>query len=298
MRWRGLRWAVASERRLALWAARRRSTAVLHEFVRFGVKQAWACLFGAVMLALILGTHLLYPQGASLARYDFLTIAAVLAQALMLAMGLETREEARVIVLFHVAGTAMEVFKTAAGSWAYPEPSLLRLGGVPLFTGFMYAAIGSYIARAWRAFDFRFAHHPPLAAVLALAGAAYVNFFAHHFVWDVRLLLFAASAALFGRTWVHYRVWRIHRRMPLLLGLLLVTLFIWLAENLGTYGRAWVYPHQTSGWAPVGLGKFGAWYLLMLVSYALVMLANGVRPARQRSHPAARSAQAGQVPQP
>jgi uncharacterized membrane protein YoaT (DUF817 family) len=33
---------------------------------------------------------------------------------------------------------------------------------VPLFTGFMYAAIGSYIARCWRLFDFRFTRHPPL----------------------------------------------------------------------------------------------------------------------------------------
>ena len=104
----------------------------------------------------------------------------------MLLLGLETREEARVIVLFHVAGTAMEVFKTAVGSWAYPEPSLLRIGGVPLFTGFMYAAVGSYLARAWRVFDFRFVRHPPLWALVVLAAAAYVNFFAHHVLPDVR----------------------------------------------------------------------------------------------------------------
>jgi hypothetical protein len=32
-----------------------------YEFVRFGVKQAWACLFGALILALLIATHLLYP---------------------------------------------------------------------------------------------------------------------------------------------------------------------------------------------------------------------------------------------
>ena len=37
----------------------------------------------------------------------------------------------------------MEVFKTEAGSWTYPEDNLLRIGGVPLFSGFMYAAVGS-----------------------------------------------------------------------------------------------------------------------------------------------------------
>src|SRR3712207_6887532 len=51
--------------------------------------------------------------------------------------------------------TIMEVHKTAIGSWAYPEASLFRIGGVPLFTGFMYAAVGSYLARVWRLFDFR-----------------------------------------------------------------------------------------------------------------------------------------------
>ena len=276
-RWRALRGFVAWERRIALRAARRPTTAFLHEFVRFGVKQAWACLFGAAMLTLLLGTHFWYPPGAALARYDFLTLAAIAIQVLMLATGLETREEAKVILLFHLAGTVMEVFKTAAGSWVYPEPAVLRLGGVPLFTGFMYASIGSYGVRSWRAFDVRFVRHPPMPAVLALAAAIYVNFFAHHWLPDVRLALFAASIALFARTQARYRIWRRYRTMPLLPGFVLVALFIWLAENLGTYAHAWRYPHQATAWEPVGPGKLGSWYLLMLVSYALVALVNGIR---------------------
>lgn len=263
-------------------AARRPHTAFLHEFVRFGVKQAWACLFGGAMLALLLATHRWYPPGAALARYDVLTLAAVAIQAAMLATGLETREEARVILLFHVAGTAMELFKTAAGSWIYPEPSVLRLGGVPLFTGFMYAAVGSYGARAWRVFDVRFVRHPPMVAVLALAAAIYVNFFAHHWLPDARLALFAASAVLFAGTQARYRIWRRERTMPLLPGFVLVALFIWAAENIGTYAQAWRYPHQAAGWAPVSLGKLGSWYLLILVSYALVALAHGARLATRR----------------
>lgn len=47
-----------------------------------------------------------------------------------------------VITIFHVVGTAMEVFKTHAGSWVYPEENFFRIGGVPLFSGFMYAAVG------------------------------------------------------------------------------------------------------------------------------------------------------------
>ena len=263
------------ERRLSAMALVRGGlTAALYEFVRFGVKQAWACLFGAVMLALLVGSYLFYPADAPVARYDVLTIAALLVQLALIALRLETREEAAVIFLFHVTGTAMEIFKTAVGSWTYPEPSLLRIAGVPLFTGFMYAAVGSYIARAWRLFDFRFTAHPPLAATSLLALAIYVNFFTHHYTADIRLALFAFAALLFGRCWVHFRVWRVHRRMPLLLGLALVALFIWFAENLGTFARAWVYPSQAHGWSPVSLAKLGSWFLLMLISYVMVSAVN------------------------
>jgi uncharacterized membrane protein YoaT (DUF817 family) len=169
-----------------------------------------------------------------------------------------------------VVGTAMEVFKTAMGSWVYPESSVLRIGGVPLFSGFMYAAVGSYIARAWRLFDFRFVRHPPFAATAWLAMAIYVNFFTHHFLPDLRWLLFVALAALFGRTWILFRVRDTYRRMPLLLGFVLVALFIWLAENLGTFAAAWRYPSQRHGWAVVPVDKLGAWLLLMVISYVLV----------------------------
>ncbi|WP_454599337.1 DUF817 domain-containing protein [Qipengyuania sp. SM2507] len=249
----------------------------VYEFLLFGFKQGWACLFGALMLALLLGTHYLYPADAPLARYDFLTLAALAIQAGMLGFRLETWGEAKVILIFHVIGTVMELFKTAAGSWIYPEPSLLRIGDVPLFSGFMYAAVGSYIARVWRIFDFRYSHFPPRWAVWLLAAAIYVNFFAHHWTVDIRYLLFAATALLFWRTRVHFRNWREHRWMPLLLGFFLVAVFIWFAENISTFARAWSYPGQEDGWEMVGLAKLGSWFLLMLISFVLVSLVQPIR---------------------
>ncbi|WP_083467737.1 DUF817 domain-containing protein [Methylobacterium tarhaniae] len=249
----------------------------LYEFLRFGVKQGWACLFGGAMCGLLIVTHLAYPAGAPVARYDVLTLAAIAIQVAMLAFRLETWEEAKVILVFHAVGTAMELYKTHMGSWVYPEPSLLRLGGVPLFTGFLYASVGSYLARVWRLFDFRFTRHPPLWALVVLSLAVYVNFFTHHVTTDLRLVLFAGTAALFGPATIHFRVWRVYRRMPLLLGLLFVTLFIWFAENIGTATRGWVYPHQAAGWAAVSPAKFGSWFLLMIVSYTLVALASRPR---------------------
>ena len=127
-------------------AGRGRFGVALYEFLRFGAKQAWACLFGGLMCALLLGTHWWYPKDALLARYDFLTLAALGIQAALLLLRMETWAEAKVILMFHAVGTVMEIFKTSAGSWIYPEANLLRIGGVPLFTGFMYAAVGSY----WR----------------------------------------------------------------------------------------------------------------------------------------------------
>ena len=82
----------------------------------------------------------------------------------------------------------MELFKTsdAIGSWQYPEEYLFGIGNVPLFTGFMYSAVGSYIARVWRLFDFQYTHYPARWQTVVLVSLIYLNFFTHHFIWDLR----------------------------------------------------------------------------------------------------------------
>jgi len=254
------------------WADQGRWRGYAYEFLWFGLKQAWACLFGGALLALILVTYLFWPDNSTISRYDFLVVGAVGIQALMLLFRLETGSEARVIFLFHVAGTVMELFKTYHGSWIYPEDSLLRIGAVPLFSGFMYAAVGSYIARVQRVFHIGVRGYPPLWWTWVLAAAIYVNFFAHHWLPDVRLALFVATALVFGRGWFWFKTDRRRRSMPLLLGYFLVALFIWIAENLATFGRAWTYPGQEVGWQMVSWAKFGSWFLLMIVSVVLVSL--------------------------
>jgi hypothetical protein len=54
------------------------------------------------MLALLLATHLYYPEETSPHRYDFITLAAIGIQAAMLAFRLETWSEAKVILIFHL----------------------------------------------------------------------------------------------------------------------------------------------------------------------------------------------------
>ncbi len=271
------------------WARRSKWHGWAYEFLLFGLKQAWACLFGALMLALLLGTHLFWPDNAALARYDFLVLAAVAIQGLLLATRLERWDEAIVILVFHIVGTIMEIFKTAQGSWIYPEASLLRVGDVPLFSGFMYACVGSYIARIWRLRDVKFVNYPPVWTTWLLALLAYANFFTHHYTIDIRYGLFAFSALIFWRTWFVFTPDQKGRSMPMLVGALLVSLFIWFAENLGTFAAAWVYPSQREGWHVVPLEKMGSWYLLMLLSFVLVTLVHKPEaadaPARETAPP-------------
>ena len=82
----------------------------LVEFTVFGLKQGWACLFGGAMLFLIIVTKYAPPDWLGIARYDFLFLAALAIQLAMLALKLEKPSEATVILIFHVVGTAMEIF--------------------------------------------------------------------------------------------------------------------------------------------------------------------------------------------
>ncbi|MGW9156616.1 MULTISPECIES: DUF817 domain-containing protein [unclassified Microbacterium] len=242
----------------------------LIEFAVFVLKQAWACIFGAALLVVIVAAHLWYPDDAALARNDALTIAAVLIQLAMLAFRLESGRELWVIVLFHITGTVMELFKTDVGSWAYAADGFLRIGGVPLFSGFMYAAVGSYMVRVYRLFDLGFERYPRRWLTAILAVAIYANFFTHHWWWDARWVLLAGVVMLWLPTVMHARIWRRTIRLPLLAVFVGVAVFIYLAENIGTWAGAWAYPDQAEGWQPVSPSKLTSWFLLMIISVVLV----------------------------
>ena len=55
-RWAPLARFIAIESRIGKRAEQGRVTAFAYEFLRFGIKQAWACLFGGAMVALMIGT--------------------------------------------------------------------------------------------------------------------------------------------------------------------------------------------------------------------------------------------------
>ena len=67
--WPPLRPFIAGEHRLGRFMARRRWTSALYEFMRFGLKQGWACLFGGIAVFLMIATWWFYPAAAWLPRY-------------------------------------------------------------------------------------------------------------------------------------------------------------------------------------------------------------------------------------
>ncbi len=243
----------------------------------FIVQQGWAALFGGLMLGgLILTNYVTLPW---LSRYDWLFVWAIVIQIFMLITKLEKPHEVLTILVFHLTGLLMELFKTSdgIGSWSYPGQAFFHLGNVPLFSGFMYAAVGSYMARSWRVMSLRYTHYPARWVTVVVAILIYINFFTHHYMWDIRYLLFLAVALLYWRTRVYFTPYKHEHRMPLLLAFGLITFFIWIAENIGTITKAWLYPSQLIGWQPVSLQKFGSWFLLMIISFVLVELLHHYR---------------------
>jgi uncharacterized membrane protein YoaT (DUF817 family) len=242
----------------------------LVEFLWFGIKEARACLFAGLFFLAVFGL----PRTGFLGipRYDLLLLIAVAIQAWMVWAKLETWDELKAITLFHVIGFGLEVFKTseAIGSWSYPDFAYTKLFGVPLFSGFMYAAVGSYIIQSWRLFDIRIRHHPPYWMAGLVALMIYANFFTHHYIPDLRWYLAALALGLYARTTVVFRPLDRDRTMPLLLGFLLIGFFIWLAENISTFFGIWRYPDQLGAWSKVHIGKWSSWSLLVVMTFTIV----------------------------
>ena len=194
----------------------------------------------------------------------------------MVTTGLETKDELLVICLFHILGLGMELFKVRMGSWSYPEAAWTKFGGVPLYSGFMYASVASYMCQAWRRLHLRIKRWPPDWLVWSLAAAIYANFFTHHFLPDLRWVLLLLVAIFFMRPMVRFRTTR-RREMPVALSFLLIGFFIWIAENAATYLGAWKYAHQHKQWQMVSLGKVNAWTLMAIVSYIIVAQLKAVK---------------------
>ncbi|MEX2541177.1 MAG: DUF817 domain-containing protein [Trueperaceae bacterium] len=252
-------------------------TRYLLELLHFGIKNARACLFPLfIFLMLALSRILPLP----IARYDFLLLACLGMQAFMLAVGLETWDELKVITLFHLLGLGLELFKVHVGSWYYPEAAIMQVWDVPLYSGFMYASVASYMIQAWRLLGLRFLHWPPAYQVVPLGALIYLNFFTNYILPDIRFFLIGAVLVVFGQTWVAFTPSAKQRVIPLVLAFLLIGIFVWFAENIATLLGAWQYPDQQDGWRMVSPHKLSSWALLVIVSLMAVVQLKHVKGSR------------------
>jgi len=231
-------------------------------------QEALCCIFPIAVLVLIYLSQVIRIPG--LPRYDVLFVACIFIQALMVRFRLETLDEARTIALFHVIGLCLELFKVNQGSWSYPEGAYLKFAGVPLFSGFMYASVGSYVVQAWKRFDLKMSSWPADWTVVLVCVLLYANFFTLHYIPDLRWPIIAMICIAFRKVWVSFTVSSQRLRMPLLTSFLLIGIAVWIAENIGTRLHAWQYPYQESGWTHVDFGKLSSWSLMVILSVVLV----------------------------
>jgi uncharacterized membrane protein YoaT (DUF817 family) len=248
--------------------------------LNFGTKAASAALFGLLLLIAFAVTA---PMGSQeyygFFRYDYLLFYALSIQVCLIYLKLESWAEAKVIALFHIMAMGMEIFLThpAIASWQYPQPAVFKLLTVPLFAGFMYSAVGSFFARSLRLYKVSFENLPRFANMLCLAVLSYLNFMTKFFIPDYRLVLFAWSIIIFWKTKLYFQLTDSRFKVPMLPILLLLAFLIWIAENISTFYKIWLYPSQVDAWHMVGWGKLGSWYLLLLLSLVLVLKILGKR---------------------
>lgn len=243
---------------------------LLRECAAFALKEVRALAFAGLFFVALFAV----PRAGlgPLPRYDLLLAWALGLQAFLLWRGIETRDEARTLLLFHLAGFALEVFKVSAPirSWSYPDPAYTKVWGVPLFSGFMYASVGSFVMQSWRLLHLRVERHPPYWMTTLLALLLYLNLFTHHFAGDHRWTLGAVALGLYARCTLVLTPLHRERRVPFLLWFVAVGFLVWLAENAATFLGVWRYPNQLGAWATVHLGKWSSWTALALMSFAIV----------------------------
>ncbi|TQR19640.1 DUF817 domain-containing protein [Psychrobacillus vulpis] len=240
----------------------------MRNFLQFVYLQALSCIFPVIIFAALAISKLItIPY---LPRYDFILIICLAAQVFMLVTKLESWDEFKVICLFHVIGLALELFKVHMGSWTYPEEAYSKFFGVPLYSGFMYASVASYICQSWRRLDLHIYNWPKPFFAVGISVLIYLNFFAHHFTYDIRWVLKGLLVIIFFRTIVTFQLNEQVYKMPMILSFLLIGFFIWIAENITTFFGAWQYPNQEASWSLVHIGKISSWFLLVIISIIIV----------------------------
>jgi uncharacterized membrane protein YoaT (DUF817 family) len=252
---------------LALTGSERREISLLKQFLLFVYLQALSCIFPVIIFLSLALSSLVTDV---IPRYDFLLLVCVLAQVVLYLSGMETRDEVYVITMFHLLGLIMEIHKVQRGAWSYPEEAYTKFIGVPLYAGFMYASVGSYICQAWRNLSLEVINWPSTWVARICGIAIYLNFFSNAFIPDLRWYIVAVLAVAFWRTKFSFRLDQRTYYMPAIVSFMLIGFFIWMGENIATFYGAWKYAYQHVGWKMVKWHKISSWSLLVIVSVIIV----------------------------
>ena len=237
-------------------------------FWDFIFKQLKSVIFGAVILFLIILTNFYNPT--TLYRYDLLLILVICIQFIMYKFKLETKRELLAITVFHVLGVGMEIVKVNFHNmWSYNEYAFAMIYGVPIFSGFMYASVGSYITQSTKNLNLCLINYPKKYLVYILAVLIYINFLINKNFIDFRILLIPFSLILFYKTYFTFELRNKVFKMHFLLSFLLISIFIWLAENVATYYGIWKYTSQNTDWNVVDPLIITSWYMLAVLSFII-----------------------------
>ena len=97
----------------------------IKQLLHFTYEQALSCLFPVIIFLTLALSKIVSIPG--LYRYDFILIACLLMQWIMYKTGLETKDELKVITVFHLIGLLLEIYKVHFGSWSYPEEAYSKI---------------------------------------------------------------------------------------------------------------------------------------------------------------------------
>ncbi len=255
-------------RGLARYKTKHADMKIMKDLFYFAYHQSLSCIFPVVIFITLALSKTIHIPGLS--RYDFILVICLIAQFLMYKFKFETKDEMKVILLFHIIGLVLEIYKVNFNSWAYPEEAITKVFGVPLYSGFMYASVASYICQAWRRFNLKMYCWPRNYWTIPLGLMIYGNFFTHHFIYDFRWVLTILLFIVFARTYVKFTVRKTTYKMPIIFSFFLIGFFIWIAENIATFFGAWQYPNQADTWNLVHLSKISSWFLLVVISIMIV----------------------------
>lgn len=239
----------------------------LIQFFSFGFKQLVGVTFGLlIVIGFILTINSSY-------RYDILFVYAIVIQVLLYKIGFENKRDILVVTIFHLIGLSMELIEVGInGSWSYNSSGIFYIASVPIFTGFMYASIGSYMAKEFKLLKLRMEGMPSNIVLIIFSIAIYANFILNNHIFDYRYILIFIMLVLYNPVKLYFTPGRTEYKFNLPLAFFLIGFFIWIAENISTYLGIWSYPNQVPIWHFVHFSKITSWMLLSIVSFNLVYM--------------------------